>query len=153
MSELRARRSRSDRGRSRLDPAVEKELQSLLEPRGYARPGASEVSRGLAEFCRRSGRRVPARSTVYNAVNRLPPIQYDREALPGAIKRTLHNVGGARIAGRQIVFAAFNYGDVAAISYASALPWSCLWTAAQIRGWRPKSLALLRAVMHRRGMR
>ncbi len=151
MSEL-TRRGRSDRGRSRLDPAVEKQLHRLLRPRDYARPGASEVSRGLAEFCRHSGRRVPARSTVYNAVNRLPPIVYAREALPASVTRTLHNIGGVRIAGRQIVFAAFNYGDTEAISYASTLPWSCLWAAAQMRGWRPKSLTLLRAVMHRRGL-
>ncbi len=147
------RRRRSDRGRSRLDPAVEQQLHALLKPQGYDRPGASEVSRGLAEFCQRSGRRVPARSTIYNAVNRLPPIEYDRGALPESVKRTLHNIGGVRIAGRQIVFATFNYGDTAAISYASTLPWLCLWAAAQMRGWRPKSLALLRAVMHRRGMR
>lgn len=152
MSELRVRRGRSDRGKSRLDPAVELQLRRLLRPRDYARPGASEVTRGLAEFCRASGRQVPARSTVYNAVNRLPPVVYPKNALPESIAGTLHNVGGTAIAGRQIVFAAFNYGDTAAISYASTLPWSCLHAAERMRGWRPKSLALLRAVMRRRGI-
>lgn len=72
---------------------------------------------------------------------------YPRSELPAAITRTLHNVGGDEIPGDQVVFAAFNYGDTRALGFASAMPWSCLYGAARLRGWRPKSLALLRAVM------
>ena len=151
MSEL-VRRGRSDRGKSRLEPAVEAQLRALLRPRDFVRPGASEVRRRLGEFCKRTGQSVPSRGTIYNAMSRLPPIVYPRESLPESVQHTLHNVGGTEIAGRHVVFAAFNHGDISAISYASALPWSCLLAAARLRGFRPKSLALLRAVMQRRGI-
>jgi hypothetical protein len=51
-----------------------------------------------------------------------------------------------------VAFAAFNYGDVHAISFASGLPWLALYQADRVRGWRPKSHALLRAVMADRGI-
>ncbi len=146
MSELAGRGRRSDRGRSRLAPALEAKLQALLDAAGLERPGASAVSRELAEFCRRIRVAPPSRGSVYNALTRIVPPSYARDTLPEAVQRTLHNVGGEEVPGSQIVFAAFNYGDTSAISYAAGLPWSCLYVASRLRGWRPKSRALLRAV-------
>jgi hypothetical protein len=54
--------------------------------------------------------------------------------------------------GDQVVFYCFNYRDVRAISYAAGMPWLCLVHAAARRGFRPKSLSLLRAVMTKRGI-
>jgi hypothetical protein len=56
------------------------------------------------------------------------------------------------VPGDQIVFYCFNYGDVRAISYAAGMPWLCLARASARRGFRSKSLALLRAVMKIRGI-
>ncbi len=57
-----------------------------------------------------------------------------------------------RVPGPQVVFYAFNYGSAGAVSFASGLPPLCLERAASLRGWRPKSRALLRAVMSYRGL-
>jgi len=73
--------------------------------------------------------------------------------LPAAVQRSLHNLDeDTWVPARQVVFAAFNYGDVHAISFASGLPWLALYQADRVRGWRPKSHALLRAVMTGRGI-
>jgi hypothetical protein len=108
------------------------------------------VLRQVREYCRTRGLRAPSRGTIYNAFARASVPSFSREDLPESVLRTLHNIGGREIPGHQIVFAAFNYGDTRAISYASALPWSCLQAAARLRGWRPKSAALLAAVMRYR---
>lgn len=111
------------------------------------------VHRDLAAFCRRRGLRVPSRSTVYNALRRVAPPSFDRDDLPDAVRRTLHNVGAGPIPGHQVAFAAFNYGRVDALCWAAGLPWICLERADALRGWRPKSHALLRAVLFARGIR
>ena len=56
------------------------------------------------------------------------------------------------VGGDHIAFYAFNYGSPRALSFAAGLPWLCLVRAAGRRGWRPKSRALLRAVMKYRGL-
>ena len=106
----------------------------------------------LGAFCRRRGLEMPSRATVYNAVNRVPVPTYDYDELPRSVQQTLHNVARGRIPGQQVVFAAFNFGDVRAMSFASSLPWICLHRASMIPGYRPKSFALLAAVMAHRGI-
>jgi hypothetical protein len=145
-----ARRSRADRGRARLDPRVERKLQRLLATR--ERPGLTEVHQELAAFCRRLRLRAPSRATLYNAIARARAPMLAVAALPDGVRRTLHNVGGRRVPGEHVVFAAFNYGSTEAMSYAASLPWLCIELALKMRGFRPKSLALLRAVAHCRGL-
>jgi hypothetical protein len=135
-----------------LRSEVEAELQKLLVVEGAERPSATRVRKKLAEYCRRRRLPVPSRATVYNALLRVAVPSYRRDALPNDVNRTLHNVGGNEVPGDQVVFAAFNYGDTRALSYAAALPWPCLLRASRLRGWRPKSAALLRAVMMYRGI-
>jgi hypothetical protein len=82
-----------------------------------------------------------------------PPPVYDFAALPPAVQRALYNLcEGTSVPAPQVVFASFNYGDIEAISFASGLPWLALYQADRIRGWRPKSHSLLRAVMKGRGL-
>jgi hypothetical protein len=85
-------------------------------------------------------------------MQRVPIPEYDFDELPGPVRQTLHNVARGKIPGQQVVFAAFNFGDVRAISFASGLPWICLHRAFTIPGFRPKSFALLSAVMAYRGI-
>jgi hypothetical protein len=66
----------------------------------------------------------------------------------------LYNLSPAdRIPGHQLAFYCFNYGSLAAISYAAGLPWLDLYQARFLRGWRPRSAGLLEAVMRARGIR
>src|SRR5688500_8683523 len=103
------RRPRSGRGHSRLSREVACKLLAL--PGGTERPAVVDVLRQLEVFCRRRGLEMPARATVYNAVNRLPVPRYDFDELPRPVQKTLHNVAHGEIPGPQIVFAAFNFGD------------------------------------------
>jgi hypothetical protein len=116
------------------------------------RPVISGVSKRLAALCKQRGERAPSRSSIYNAVDRAEPPSYSVADLPPAVQRTLHNLDVAVIGGGQLVFHAFNYGSWEACSFASGLPWLCLLKASQRPGFRPKSLALLRAVMAYRGI-
>jgi hypothetical protein len=144
------RRSRSDCGHSRLPALVEARLCALL--RRQERPSVGRVHAQLQRFCGQRGFRVPSRGTVYNAMARVEPPRYAATDLPEQVRRVLHNVGSESIPGHQIVFAAFNYGDTRALSFAAGMPWTCLYHAARVPGFRPKSLALLRAVMAHRGI-
>lgn len=112
----------------------------------------THVHREIAALCGRLGIAVPSRSTLYNAIERATPPAFHRDELPEHVRRTLHNVAPGPIPGHQIVFAAFNYGDTRALSWAAGMPWLCLHHAYRTSGWRPKSRALLRAVMSIRGI-
>jgi hypothetical protein len=116
------------------------------------RPAVAEVLRELRSFCRSRSLRMPSRATVYNAMNRVPIPTFEYEDLPNSVQRTLHNVAHGPIPGHQVAFAAFNYGDTRALSFASGLPWVCLHAASKLRGFRPKSRALLDAVIAYRGI-
>lgn len=133
-----------------MPDAVEAELRSLLSTRD--RPRMSDVHRALAAFCRARGLRAPSRSTVYNATDRVEPPSLEFDALPEAVRRTLHNVAPGEVPGHQVAFAAFNYGDTRALSFAAGLPWLCLRRAARLGGWRSKSRSLLRAIASCRGI-
>ncbi|HTM46799.1 MAG TPA: hypothetical protein VL137_17710 [Polyangiaceae bacterium] len=161
---LRAPRGRrSDRGRARLPAAVERHLLQRLAT--LQRPAFSELARELECFCRQQGLRVPARSTIYNAVARAPIPRYRWSELPTAVTAALYNLtataSGAQLQGEpsrtdipgdQIVFYALNYGTSRAVSYAARLPWLCLQRASEKSGWRPKSRSLLSAIMAYRGL-
>lgn len=140
-----SRGGRSDAGRSRLRPEVERELQALLSV--YHRPRMSEIHREIQAFCRGRSLTPPSRSTLYNALERAPVPCYRTNELPHEVRRTLHNVGEGVVPGHQLVFAAFNYGDTRALSFASGLPWICLYRASKLGGWRPKSRGLLQAIL------
>ncbi|MCA9620764.1 MAG: hypothetical protein KC731_17190 [Myxococcales bacterium] len=77
--------------------------------------------------------------------------------LPEAVTRSLYNLAPGSdqetLPGDVVAFYAFNHGEPRALSFASGLPWLCLIRAERRAGWRPKSRALLRAVMRYRGIR
>lgn len=145
-----ARPRRSDLGKSRLPAPVEKKLHELLGAR--ERPPVVAVWRAVDAWCRRHGLESPSRATVYGVIARVEPPLVALDDLPHAVRRCLHNVGAGPVPGQQVVFAAFNYGDPRALSFASGMPWPCLYRAARMPGFRAKSLGLLRAVMAYRGI-
>lgn len=143
------RRRRSDAGVGRLPARLERVLEQQLQV--AERPRIRDVERTLVTTCARLGLRVPARATIYNAIERCPAPTYHGRALPAAVQRALYNVDlDAEIDAAQIAFYAFNYGELEAVCWASALPWLALHHALRMRGWRPKSRGLLLAVAHRR---
>ena len=148
------RQTRSDKGQSRMPPGVEVKLHELLlQPDKLS---MADVERELRAFCVKHGVRPLARASLYNALDRVHLPVRARSSLPQAVLQSLYNLGepngGADIPCDQIVFYAFNYGSTAAISFASGLPWLCLHRAARRPGWRPKSRALLTAIMKYRGI-
>lgn len=117
----------------------------------------ADVARQLENTCRRIGCRAPARASLYNAIDRAVVPRFALNELPSAVRQALYNIetrDGQEplVPGDQLVFYAFNYGSPRAISFASSLPWLCLHHAFKRRGWRPKSRALLEAVMKYRGL-
>jgi hypothetical protein len=140
---------------SRSDPKVEAWLTELFA--GREKPSFSAVHRDLCARCQTEGLSAPTRSSLYNAMRRVavPSIRWD--ALPEAVVASLYNAvaedPAQLVPGDHVVFYAFNYGSPRALSYASGMPWLCLLRADARRGWRPKSHALLRAVMRFRGIR
>ena len=141
----RSRATRSDQGTTRFSVRVEAELRRLL----YAtdRPAVTALARQLQQTCKRWGEPAPSRASLYNAIKRLPAPQYPVSALPQAVRNTLLNIDSPEVGGAWLVFYAFNHGSLEALSFAAALPWICLQQATTIRGWRPKSYALLQAVL------
>jgi len=145
------RRRRSDAGRSRLDPAVLEELHSLVL--GLERPSMAAIRRHLARWCVPRGLRPPSRASLYNALRRLPGHVYPVPSLPPHVKEALYNLGpSGEVPGHQLAFYCFNYGSLAAVSYAAGLPWIDLYQAMHLRGWRPRSSGLLQAALRVRGI-
>lgn len=144
------RRRRSDAGGSRLPPKIEGKLRELLG--SSERRAIVEVWQKIGAYCRRRGLRSPSRATIYNVMARVDPPLYATNELPEPVRRCLHNVRGGSVSGHQVAFAAFNYGDARALSFAAGMPWACLYRAARMPGFRPKSLGLLRAVLSYRGI-
>jgi hypothetical protein len=140
------RRRRADAGRSRLHPLVAAKLESLLSTR--QRPAIAVVQRELGAFCAKRALVRPSRAALYAAIERLSPPSYNAAELPDSVRASLYNLDDdTRVPGDQLVFHAFNYGDTAALSFASGLPWVCLRAAHRLRGWRPKSRTLLESVL------
>lgn len=112
-----------------------------------------ELVEAMAKHCRRHRVAPPARATLYASLSRSPAAFFPMRSLPTSVRRALHNLGDdAVVPGDQVAFAAFNRGDTQALCWASSLPWYCLRQASMIAGFRPKSLALLVAVMKYRGI-
>lgn len=143
-----SRKRRTDAGHSRFPAAVEALVQELLSKEN--RPSVASAHAELRKRFR--GTKVPCRASIYNAFSRAIPPCFDKRSLPLSVQNALHNVRDGDVPGQQVAFAAFNYGDERALSFAAGLPWSCLYQASRMRGFRPKSFALLRAVMAHRGI-
>ncbi len=144
------RHRRADAGRSRLPaPVLAVVRQAALGPR---RPSMITLRRRVAELCAASGLKPPARATVYNAFDRLEPRCYRVSTLPPHAVEALYNLAPDTVVpGPQLAFYCFNYGSLAAVSFAAGLPWLDLYQARLLRGWRPRSRGLFDAVMHARG--
>jgi len=72
--------------------------------------------------------------------------------LPNEVREALYNLEveanlRLKVPGDQLAFYCFNYGRPRAISFAAGLPKLCLERAAARPGWRPRSRALIVAVM------
>ena len=134
------RRRRADAGRSRLPAALDRRLHHLLA--GVERPVVREIVAELRALATELGVRAPSRATIYNAIDRAPVPRYRCRDLPDHVQRALYNLD---LDGAQLAFYAFNYGDLAAASFAAGLPWLALHQAARRRGWRPQSRGLLMA--------
>ncbi len=107
----------------------------------------------IVERCRHAGLKPPSRATVYRLLTTLPTPVYRVADLPEAVRHALYNLGPeSEVPAHQVAFYCFNYGDVAAMSFASGLPWLALYQAARMRGHRDRSRGLLEAVARARGM-
>jgi hypothetical protein len=145
------RRPRSDAGSSRLPADVQEALRQLLH--GQDRPAMRQLERSIAARCRRLRRKTPSRATLYAFLDRCPPHQYRIAELPAAVKEALYNLDPeGTVPGPQLAFYAFQYGDTRAMSFAAGLPWLDLHQASRMRGWRPRNLGLLHAVLRRRNL-
>ena len=111
------------------------------------------IQQQLKEFCSRAGVKTPSRATVYKFMARANIHEYAIPQLSQQVQQALYNLDlQGTIPGHQLVFYCFNYGDLAAVSFAAGLPWIDLYQAEQMRGWRAKSKGLLEAVLHVRGI-
>ncbi|MBK6847453.1 MAG: hypothetical protein IPG96_07915 [Proteobacteria bacterium] len=145
------RRRRSDAAASRIDPALEQQLHSLLAV--HDRPALREVLAQTRAFCLEHQLPVPTRTTIYARLARADTGRFRVADLPEPVRRALYNLDAeSLVPGHQLVFYAFNYGELDAVMFASGMPWLALYQAARLPGWRPKSSGLLRAVMRARGI-
>jgi hypothetical protein len=120
---------------------------------GYDRPPMAAVSKRLSDFCHREGLRTPSRATVYKLLATLPAPTYRFEELPGPVQEALYNLGpSGDIPGHQLAFYCFNYGNLAAASFAAGLPWIAISQALRLPGYRAKSRGLIEAVAQVRGI-
>lgn len=145
------RRPRSDRGASRVHPRVRTWLQAELS--GQDRPSITAVLARLADYCRRRQLPAPSRATVYKLVATLPTATHCVAELPAPVQQALYNlVADSEVPAHQVVFYCFNYGDLAAMSFAAGLPWLALYQARLMPGFRGKCRGLLDAVAQARGV-
>jgi hypothetical protein len=141
-----AGRRRADAGSVRVAPEVEGVLRELLST--HERPNLREVRVALVARCRRMGRTAPSRATIYQFMARVRTPELCVGDLPRAVCEALyHFEADSLVPEAQVAFCCFNYGGVAAMSFAAGLPWLALWQAARMRGWRPRSRGALEAVI------
>jgi hypothetical protein len=134
-----------------MEPAVVREIEFAL--RGQERRPVRDILARLEAFCQARGLSRPSRATLYLLMASLPAKSYRIEALPRHVRETLYNLPSTgEVPGHQLAFHCFNYGTVAAMSFAAGLPWLALYQAARLRGWRVRSRALLAAVLAARGI-
>jgi len=111
------------------------------------------VLASLSEHCEHAGSAPPSRATVYKFMAGTSVHFYEKDELPPDVQATLYNLSDdAEVPGHQLVFHCFNYGGMGALCFAAGLPWLDLYQAVRKRGWRLKSLGLLRSVMRVRGI-
>ena len=145
------RRRRSDAGKSRLPQQVDAYLRDLVQTQ--ERPPMKDVLADLGAFCRKRGLTAPSRATVYTCLSRMRTLELHARDLPPSAREALYNLdGAAAVPSAQVAFYCFNYGSLAAMSFAAGLPWLALYQAERMRGWRPKSRGVLRAVLRARGI-
>ena len=112
-----------------------------------------ELLRRMAGSCRKGGLTPPSRATVYKLLGTLSTRTYRPGKLPPAVRDALYNQGPAsEVPGHQVAFYCFNYGDLAAMSFAAGLPWLALYQALLLPGYRARSRGLLEAVAQARGL-
>lgn len=113
----------------------------------------TEVLKRVASRCRRARLAPPSRATVYKLLERLPTPAYRVAELPLPVQEALYNLGPASdVPAHQLAFYCFNYGDLAAVSFAASLPWLALHQALRMPGYRAKSRGLIQAVVLARGI-
>lgn len=141
-----SRRTRSDAGQSRLAPRAQALLAELLS--AAERPSMTALLVELGARCRAEGVPCPSRAAVYNFLPRAPVPRYRVAELPAHARAALFNLDDAAdVPGPQLAFYLINHGDTRALSFAAAMPWLCLYQAERMRGFRPKSHGLLRALI------
>ena len=95
------------------------------------------LQRRISARCAAGGVRPPVRASLYNALARIEGHSYAIADLPAPVADALYNLSPAhRVPGHQLAFYCFNYGSLAAISYAAGLPWLDLYQARLLRGWQ-----------------
>ncbi len=147
----RKRSKRWDSGHSRFPKPVQKKLRNLLLT--YDRPSMTKLMKDLSTFCDKNQLPCPSRASIYNFAKHVPANTYDPAQLQEDIRATLYNLDDqTRIPGHQLVYYAFHYGTLRAVSQASGLPWIDLYQASFLPAWRPKSRCLLEAVLRARGI-
>ena len=113
----------------------------------------SEALAEIGRYCRREDVRPPSRATVYKLLDTLPTTSYRVRDLPSPVREALYNLAPeGRVPGHQLAFYCFNYGDLAAVSFASGLPWLALHQALRLPGWRSRSRGLAEAAACARGL-
>lgn len=145
------RRPRSDRGMPRIDPRT---LAILVEAcGGYDRPTMPELLARASQACRVLGLAPPSRASVYKWLKTLPTPSCEVAGLPHSVRHALYNLtDDSQVPAHQLAFYCFNYGDLAAASFAAGLPWLALYQAARMPGYRSRSRGLVEAVMRARGL-
>ncbi len=139
------RRKRADAGRLRFAAQVVAELGRLAFAEDLAPDAALEQ---LRVFCRKHRQRCPSRASVYQMLRKLPLPSLRMARLPASVTAALYNLEGVdEVPADQVAFCCFNFGDTAAMSFASGLPVIALTRALAMRGWRPKSRSVAEAVL------
>ena len=140
-----SRKSRSDRGKMRLDPKVRRHLDRALS--GNERSPMRAILGRLERFCEERGLTRPCRATVYRYMETALIHRYEIPSLPRSVRAALYNLGPeGKVPGHQLAFYCFNYGDLEAISFGAGLPWLDIYQAKRMRGFRPRSRGLIEAV-------
>ena len=151
VAKTRTRKPRSDDGAFRIDSRT---LAVLAEAcAGYDRPGMSALLASVGSACRDKGLAPPSRASVYKLLSILPTPRYQVSGLPADVRDALYNLtDDSEVLGHQLAFYCFNYGNLAATSFAAGLPWLALYQAARTPGYRSRSRGLLESVMRARGI-
>lgn len=111
----------------------------------------AEILVNVGTRCRRAGLEPPSRATVYKLLRSLPTPTYRVSDLPPAVRRALYNLGSeSDVPAHQVAFYCFNYGDLAAASFAAGLPWLAIHQALEVPGYRARSRGLVEAVARAR---